>query len=147
MENQIFRQDGGQLLNSWFVGIMWIKIVFSVLGIIGQVWHMFSDITSANPIVVISVVLAVCAVTGGYWLLGAEKKGFYMIVGANIALAILSYYQYTQISADECGMLYNMAKQEAFRGVWGNICNIIILMLLMLLRKNGKNAYEIIWTR
>lgn len=85
MENQIFRQDGGQLLNSWFVGIMWVKIVFSVLGIIGQVWHMFSDITSANPIVVISVVLAVCAVTGGYWLLGAEKKGFYMIVGANIS--------------------------------------------------------------
>ena len=92
MTNQIFRQDGEQLLNSWLVGILWIKIVFSSLGIVGQIWKMLSNADYANPLVAINVVLAVCAVIGGYWLLQAEKRGFYLIVGANVALAILSYY-------------------------------------------------------
>ena len=145
MTNQMFRQDGEQLLNSWLVGILWIKIIFSSLGIVGQIWKMITDASYASPLVAVNVVLAVCAVIGGYWLLQAEKRGFYLIVGANIALSILSYYQYTQITVEEYGMFFNMAQQSAFRGVWGSIAQIIFIMLLMLLKKNGKNAYNVIW--
>lgn len=146
MANQISRKDGDQLLNSWLVGILWIKIVFTTLGIAGEIWKMFTDADYSSPLVVVNIVLAVCAVIGGYWLLHAEKRGFYLIVGANIALAILSYYQYTQISDEKYGMLYGMAKSSAFRGVWSSLCQILFIMLLMLLKKDEKNAYHVLWS-
>ena len=146
MANQLYRKDGEQLLNSWLVGILWIKIVFTTLSVVENIWKMFMEADYNTPLVVANVMLAIFAIIGGYWLLHAEKRGFYLIVGTNIALAILSYYQYTQITFEEYGMYLNMAQQSALRGVWGGLGQILFIMLLMLLKKDGKNAYHVLWT-
>lgn len=144
MANQISNQHEEQLLNSWFVAILWIKIVFTSLSVIAAIWEIF---TNSNDILLDlgNILLAIGAILGAYLLLKAKKIGFYLIVLTNIILAMLSYYQFTQISVDEYGMMYDLAQQSAFRGVWGSIGQIIFIMLLMLLKKDGRNAYQVIW--
>lgn len=144
MANQISNQHEEQLLNSWFVAILWVKIVFTSLSVIAAIWEIF---TNSNDILLDleNILLAIGAIFGAYLLLKAKKSGFYLIVVTNIILAMLSYYQFTQISVDEYGMIYNLAQQSAFRGVWGSIGQIIFIMLLMLLKKDGRNAYQVIW--
>lgn len=144
MANQISNQHEEQLLNSWFVAILWVKIVFTSLSVIAAIWEIF---TNSNDILLDlgNILLAIGAILGAYLLLKAKKMGFYLIVLTNIILAMLSYYQFTQISVDEYGMMYNLAQQSAFKGVWGSLGQIIFIMLLMLLKKDGRNAYQVIW--
>lgn len=144
MTNQIFKQNEEQLLNSWFVAILWIKIVFTSLSIIGAIWKIFTD-SDDILLNVENILLAIGAVLGAYLLLKAQKNGFYLIVVTNIVLAMLSYYQFTQITVDEYGMMYDIAQQGALRGVLGSLGQIIFIMLLMLLKKDGRNAYQVIW--
>ncbi len=143
--NQAIRPESGQVLNSFLIAILWIKLAFTSLGILGQLWEFIKDADSIDPVMVTGIVLAICAVLGVYLLLKVEKTGFYLIVAADIAIAILSYYRYTHISASEYGMVYSFARELAFKGVWSNIGQIILLMLLMLLKRDGKNAYQVLW--
>ena len=144
MTNQILKQNEEQILNSWFIAILWIKIVFTSLRIIGAIWEIFTD-SNGVLLKLENILLAIGAVLGAYLLLKVEKRGFYLIVVTNIILAMLSYYQFTQITIDEYGMMYDIAQQSALRGVWGSLGQIIFIMLLMLLKKDGRNAYQVIW--
>lgn len=145
MTSQINKQREESKLNSWFVAILWVKITFTTLSVIGRMWKIFTDENYYTLLVAADVMLAICAIIGAYWLSKARKKGFYMIVGVNVVLAAIVFYQYTQITTNEYGALYDMARRTVLRGVWISLGQIALLMLLMLLKDNGKNAYQVIW--
>ncbi len=92
-----------------------------------------------------NALLAACAVVGAFMLLNANKIGFYIIVAVNVIIGVLAFYQYTQISADQYGALYESIRSKALLGVFGCLGQIVVLMLLMLLKKDGKNAYQVLW--
>lgn len=91
---------------------------------------------------------AVCiAIAGFYWLLKAEKVGFYLLVGGCLINAIIAYIQYCNINVDDYGTMYSVARSMAFKGVWTSIGKIIFFMLLMLLKCEGKNVYQALWNK
>ena len=87
------------------------------------------------------------AIAGFYWLLEAEKVGFYLLVIGCLINAIIAYIKYCNINVDDHGTMYSVARSIAFKGVWTSIGKIIFLMLLMFLRCEGKNVYQVLWNK
>lgn len=130
------------MLNRTFVVILWIKIFLTC----GAVFEQIDKYTSNNDTMVLfNALLSACAVVGAFLLIKANKKGFYILVAVNVIIGVLVFYQYTQISVDEYGMLYESAKSRAIIGILGCLGQIVVLLLLMLLKKDGKTAYQVLW--
>ncbi len=134
---------GNELLNKWFVGILWLKIVFSSLAltvaIIGQInsnpdWWFFID-----------VVLMLIAIGGAYLFISANKIGFYLVIGPNLISAIICWIMYINFDSSAYGMFAEIVTQQYLKGVWTGIGQIILILLLMLLSRNGKNVYQVLW--
>ena len=93
-------------------------------------------------------ICAVCvAIAGFYWLLKADKVGFYLFIAGCLLNAAIAYVQYCNISVEEYGTMYSAARSMAFKGVWTSIGKIVLFMLLMLLRCDGKNVYQVLWNK
>ena len=91
---------------------------------------------------------AVCiAIAGFYLLLKAEKVGFYLLIVGCLINAVLAYVQFCNINVDDYGTMYSVARSMAFKGVWTSIGKIIFFMLLMLLKCDGKNVYQVLWNK
>lgn len=88
MAPNVLRNDRSQLLNSWFLGILWLKIAFTSFAIVLEIWKIFTQADYASPYLIINTILAICAVLGAFWLTQAEKKGFYLIVIANLLVEL-----------------------------------------------------------
>lgn len=134
-------------LNSWFNAILWLNIAFSSLGLL---LHLIGIMKGSNEssLYALGSICTVCvAIVGLYWLLKAEKVGFYLFVIGCLMNAILAYVQYCNISVEEYGTMYSAARSMAFKGVWTNLGKIVLFMLLMLLRCNGKNVYQVLWNK
>ena len=134
---------GNEILNPWFIGVLWLKIVFSSLALIGSIigqieadfdWWFFID-----------AVLMMSAIGGAYLLTQANKIGFYLMVSTNVIMAVICWVKYINFDTSEYGMFATMASQKILQGVWSSIGHILLLLLLMLLPHNGKNVYQILW--
>lgn len=142
MANQLSETKSDQKLNRIFVVILWINIFFTSVA----TFELIDKFTSNNDtVVLLNALLSACAVVGAFLLIKANKKGFYIIVAVNVIMGFLAFYQYTQTSVDEYGILHESAKSGAVKGVLGCLGQIVVLMLLMLLKKDGKNAYQVLW--
>lgn len=60
---------------------------------------------------------------------------------------MIAYVQYCNIGIDDYGTMYSVARGIAFKGVWTSIGKIIFFMLLMLLKCDGKNVYQVLWNK
>ena len=93
-------------------------------------------------------ICTVCvAIAGFYRPLKAQKVGFYLFVIGCLMNAILAYVQYCNISVEEYGTMYYAARSMAFKGVWTSLDKIVLFMLLILLRCDGKNVYQVLWNK
>lgn len=113
------------VLNKWFVGILWLKIIFSSLQLIVS----FVDQLNSEPhwTFYVGTLLALFAIGGAYLLANANKIGFYLVVSANLSIAVIS------------GVF------DSLNGMWGSLAQIVLLLALMLLSYNGKNVYQVLW--
>lgn len=137
----------GNGLNSWFNAILWLNLAFSGLGLIMNLIHLMKG-DNVFDLYVIGSNCAVCiAIAGFFWLLKAEKVGFYLLIAGCLINAVLAYVQYCNISIDDYGMMYSVARNMAFKGVWTSIGKIVFFMLLMLLKCDGKNVYQVLWNK
>ena len=137
----------GNGLNSWFNAILWLNIAFSGVGLILSLINLMKG-DNGFDIFTFGSTCAVCvAIAGFYWLLKAEKVGFYLLVGGCLINAIIAYIQYCNINVDDYGTMYSVARSMAFKGVWTSIGKIIFFMLLMLLKCEGKNVYQALWNK
>lgn len=137
----------GNGLNSWFNAILWLNIAFSIAGLIMSLINLIKG-DNGFDIYALGSTCAVCiAIAGFYLLLKAEKVGFYLLIVGCLINAVLAYVQYCNISVEEYGTMYSAAKSMAFKGVWTSIGKIVLFMLLMLLRCDGKNVYQVLWNK
>ena len=137
----------GNGLNSWFNAILWLNIAFSGLGLIMNLINLMKGDNGFDLYTFGSTCTVCVAIAGFYWLLKAEKVGFYLLVIGCLINAIIAYIQYCNISVDDYGTMYSVARSMAFKGVWTSIGKIIFFMLLMLLRCEGKNVYQVLWNK
>lgn len=137
----------GNGLNSWFNAILWLNLAFSGLGLIMNLINIMKG-DNAFDLYVIGSNCAVCiAIAGFFWLLKAEKVGFYLLVLGCLINAVLAYIQYSNITIDDYGTMYSVARTLAFKGVWTSVGKIVFFMLLMLLKCDGKNVYQVLWNK
>ena len=88
----------GNGLNSWFNAILWLNLAFSGLGLIMNLINLMKG-DNAFDLYVIGSNCAVCiAIAGFFWLLKAEKVGFYLLVLGCLINAVLAYIQYSNIT-------------------------------------------------
>lgn len=132
-------------LNKWFTGILWVKIAFTSLGLISLIVSYIRQGNNNLPLECATVIITALAIVGAYQLTQANRLGFYLVVGTNLFAAIMSYVQYINLDPDDFGIFYDMASSRVLSGVWSGLAQIVILLLLMLIRQNGKNAYEVLW--
>lgn len=145
-ENNMELKNGNGL-NSWFNAILWLNIAFSGVGLIMDFISLMRG-DNVFDLYVLGSTCAVCiAIAGFYWLLKAEKFGFYLIIVGCLINAVLAYVQYCNISIDEYGSMYSLARSMAIDGVWKSVGKIIFFMLLMLLRCEGRNVYQVLWNK
>lgn len=114
-------------LNDFFVVILLI----SVFGGIGQIIRGFSSISDTPVVSIVSILLTSVALYGIYLILCLKKMGYWFlilpkVIDVVVALIFLSDYDITNAVVIDLG-------------------SIAIISLLMLLRKNGKNAYQLLW--
>ena len=132
----------GNGLNSWFNAILWLNIAFSGVGLIMSLINLIKG-DNGFDIYAFGSTCAVCiAIAGFYLLLKAEKVGFYLLI-----VGCLINVQYCNINVDDYGTMYSVARSMAFKGVWTSIGKIIFFMLLMLLKCDGKNVYQVLWNK
>ena len=137
----------GNGLNSWFNAILWLNIAFSGLGLIMNLINLMKG-DNGFVLYALGSTCAVCiAIAGFFWLLKAEKVGFYLLVLGCLINAVLAYIQYSNITIDDYGTMYSVARTLAFKGVWTSVGKIVFFMLLMLLKCDGKNVYQVLWNK
>ena len=137
----------GNGLNSGFNAILLLNIAFSGVGLIITLRNLIKGGNGFDLYTLGSTCTVCVAIAGFYWLLKAEKVGFYLLVIGCLINAIIAYIQYCNINVDDYGTMYSVARSIAFKGVWTSIGKIIFFMLLMLLRCEGKNVYQVLWNK
>ena len=132
---------------SWVNAILWLNIAFSGLGMITNLITLKKGGNGFDLYTLGSTCTVCVAIAGFYWLLKAEKVGFYLLVIGCLINAIIAYIQYCNIIVDDYGTMYSVARSMSFKGVWTSIGKIIFFMLLMLLKCEGKNVYQALWNK
>lgn len=137
----------GNGLNSWFNAVLWLNIVFSGVGLIMSLINLLKGDNNFDPYALGGICAVCVAIAGFYWLLKAEKVGFYLLMSGCLINATIAYIQYCNISVDEYGTMYSVVRSMVFKGVWTSIGKIIFFMLLMLLKCEGRNVYQVLWNK
>ena len=118
-----------QLLHPALTIILKIKIFFTTIAVVASVVKIFQNLDTAMMTDWFDIFLAVVAIYGAWLMLQTKKIGFYLVILPNLITGIISLFY-----------LPYMAK-----GVWMSFGQIAFIMLLMLLKRNGKNAYQVLW--
>lgn len=134
----------GNNLNPWFNAVLWLNIIFSGIGLIISVIGLLKE-NSADSYVIGSYVSVCVVLVGLYRMLKEDKNGFYFFVAGCLLNAVVAFIQYANMSADDYGIAFSVARTMVFKVVWTSLAKIVFIMLLMLLRNNGKNVYQVLW--
>ena len=118
-----------QLLHPALTVVLKIKILFTTIAIVAGVVKIFQNLDTAMMADWFDIFLAVAAIYGAWLMLQTKKLGFYLVAIPNLITGIMSLFY-----------LPYMAK-----GVWMSFGQIAFVVLLMLLRRDGKNAYQVLW--
>jgi len=126
-------------LNTWLSAVLWLAVGFNSLNLIFIVSQSFSmfDIS-----VFTALVYTIFAAVGAYLMVKERRIGLYMLAGALLFKTGMSVYQFCSAEPDDVMSFVVQTKSMLLRPVVVSICQIIFLALLMLLKCNGKNAYQ-----
>lgn len=128
---------------------VFLNVIFCinvVTGIAGICVEFFKVIRGANvDIYCWGSACAVCiGIIGFCWMLKAKKEGFYLFVICCVINGTLLYLKRYGFGLDGFDDPYFDTSNVLYYMV-ANLGKIIFFMLLMLLRRNGKNAYQVMW--
>lgn len=118
-----------QLLHPALTVILEIKVVLTTIAVMATVVNIFMNLDAVTMADWLQVFLTVVAIYGAWLMLQTRKQGFYLVVIPHLIMGIISLF-----------FLPYMMK-----GMWMSFGQIAFIMLLMLLRRDGKNAYQVLW--
>lgn len=118
-----------QLLHPALTVILKIKVVLTTIAVMATVVNIFKKLDAATMADWFEIFLTVVAIYGAWLMLQTQKLGFYLVVIPHLIVGIISLFF----------LPYMMG------GLWMSFCQIAFIMLLMLLKRNGKNAYQVLW--
>ncbi|GAB6865787.1 hypothetical protein JCM10556A_24640 [Bacteroides acidifaciens] len=131
-------------LNVFLNVIFCIMIAVGITAICMGLFNILGGI-KVNIYLFLGCVCAACIdILGFYWMLKAKKEGFYLFIIACVLCGTLLYLQRYGFSLDGFDVPY-FSTSNVFSYMVASLGRIIIFMLLMLLRRNGKNAYQVMW--
>lgn len=126
------------LLNSFLVAILCLSIMFNAFGIIASFGKTEYDVFSQ-----VELFLALASIAGSLLILRLNKWGYWIMVGARILIIVVGIIQVNTL--EKKGFVI---PDSAISGlVIRNLSQIVFLSLLMLLRKDGKSAYQVLWNK
>ena len=120
-----------QLLHPVLTVILKIKVVLTTIAVMATVVNIFKNLDAATMADWFEIFLTVVAIYGAWLMLQTQKLGFYLVVIPHLIVGIISLF-----------FLPYMMK-----GLWMSFGQIAFIMLLMLLKRNGKNAYQVLWSK
>lgn len=118
-----------QLLHPVLTVILKIKVVLTTIAVIATVVNIFMNLDAVTMDDWLQIFLTVVAIYGAWLMLQTKKLGFYLVVIPHLIMGIISLF-----------FLPYMLK-----GLWMSFGQIAFIMLLMLLKRHGKNAYQVLW--
>lgn len=137
-------EEKSEELSIWFKGYLWIMILFCAISIIyclftiNQIQYLSTGI--------ISVVLGFTFVVGLYLMNKARKEGFYIAIGSMIILTLCSVIAYGFLNYHAAPMGVSMSSSTSWQiVVLSCVFHILLLLGFMSIKKNGKNAFQVLW--
>lgn len=88
------------------------------------------------------IVLAVLFITGTFLMLRFNKWGYWIMVGSRILLTI-----YCLWCLCEYKFLCEALSVLEYCYIFIPLAQVVVISLLMLLKKNGMNAYQVLWQK
>ena len=95
----------GNGLNSWFNAILWLNIAFSGIGLLMSIISMMKAGNGFDLYALVSICAVCVAIAGFYWLLKADKVGFYLFIAGCLLNAAIAYVQYCKKNTEQCILL------------------------------------------
>jgi hypothetical protein len=135
--------------------IMGLSIVITGLSIIGSFWDVinWSPDSITSPIwVMAEILLMLLSIYGAYKILKTQKIGYKIIVFTRLAFIAVTYFEVSEFinSPDVVDTNYDVQKYASdilTKTVIVNIGQIIFLSLILMLRKNGRSGWDVLWRR
>lgn len=118
-----------QLLHPVLTVILKIKVVLTIIAVMATVVNIFKNLDAVTMADWLQVFLTIVAIYGAWLMLQTQKLGFYLVIIPHLIMGIISLFF----------LPYMM------EGLWMSFGQIAFIMLLMLLKRNGKNAYQVLW--
>ena len=117
-------------LNSWLTYILCLQMILSAVGLVMGFVDLITKPEGIQTIDLLELLLSTIPVVGALLLLLVKRIGFYLMVIPYLLVGILC-----------------MIPPCQWEGVEMCFGEIAFIMLLMLLKKNGKNAYQVLWNK
>lgn len=132
-------------LNGWLSAILGLNAIFGGISVVSKLFSEEHPVDLQNDI--FDIIIGIIFVYGCVKLFFASRIGFYAIIIAGLLNVIMGGFCYIQSQEEENALVQQMLQSNAFRIIWISIGKIVFIMLLMLLRDKGKNAYQVLWNK
>lgn len=93
---------------------------------------------------VINIFLTLLILFGLYLFLKVNRYGFYIIAIVLISTSLISFLSVRELNTNE--FADKILQSRLFYAGILNLVQLIVLMLLMFLKRHGKNAYQVLWS-
>lgn len=139
--------EGRTKFHTGLFGYLWFIVIFFLLSVIFDIIN-FSDYTFPSAVIG-GILMKICTIIGSYLMLRHQKLGFYLYVGSFLAGFIACFIAYGILDYHADLKLYRpLSPTESWLfSLLGSTFWIVVLLLFMLLKKKGKNAYHILWAK
>lgn len=131
--------------------ILWLSIVFTGISLVGTVFSSNSNSVISPIWLIADVLLGVASIYGAYQILQTQKEGYSIMVTTRLLIIVLTYFEVQDLlnhSDARMDMYVRRVASDAFtRSVLVNLGQILFLSLLLMLRKNGKSGFDVLWRR
>lgn len=144
-QTYIDQTDNTRLLNQALVVVLWIKLLLSALWLLLGICVHFTE-SLGMPVWedYLAWALSLVAICGTWLFLKVNRWGFYLLAGSNlisIGWAIVDCCTICPVAQE----IPSFSMSPMWINIVINAGELALILLLMLLKQNGKNAYWILW--
>ncbi len=139
----------GQVLNKALITVVWLKFAGTIVALFGLFYDVFlhkgiyaHGVSTFQGI--INIFLTLLVLLGLYLFLKVNRYGFYIIAIVLVSTALVSFLSVRELNTNE--FADQILRSRLFYAGILNLVQLIVLMLLMLLKRYGKNAYQVLWS-
>lgn len=133
-------------LSNWFRGFLWIMImlyagsIVYTLVTINQIQFLGAGIAS--------IFLQITFIIGAYLMNKARKEGFYLVIGSWIIQTLCCVIAYGFLNYHVVLMGDSLSTSASWRiAVLSVLFWLLLLLGFMSIKKNGKNAFKVLWSK